>query len=171
GQRDGGRDEGRIGDRGELHEEDATVVLTSRQLGDAQAEARLAGAAGTGEGQETRAPQQLADSGHLSLATDEAGDLWRQVGRRFKRARRREVGRQARDQELEQALRTVEVLQPVFAELAQRGAGGEGAADERGRRGRKDDLAAVRSGRDSSGAVDVDGDVVVATQRAFASGE
>src|SRR5205823_4490765 len=103
-----------------------------------------------------------------SLATDEAGDLWRQVGRRFERARRREVGRQARDQELEQALRAIEVLQPVFAELAQRGAGGEGAADERGRRGRKDDLAAVRSGGDSSRAVDVDADVVVATQRAFA---
>ena len=70
---DSGDDEGGVADRRQVDERDPVGKGRGDVLGDPEGEAGLADAAGTGQGQEANVvPQQeVADSGHLSLASDE----------------------------------------------------------------------------------------------------
>ena len=74
------------------------------------------------------------------------------VGRLFGRRSRvdsgSELGRQPRKGKLEETLRPPEVLQSMFPEVAQRGAGREPALDEAGGRLGQQDLAAVTGRHD-----------------------
>ena len=102
--RDRRRDQAGVADRREFDEEGAARVFRPELFRDAQAQPRLAGAAGTRQRHQPRVPHQLADLADLPFAADEARDLRRQVGRRLERPGRREVVGQARPDELGQAL-------------------------------------------------------------------
>jgi hypothetical protein len=58
--------------------------------------------------------------GHLPLPPDKSGQLRRQVGEvSGEGPQRREVGRQTRDEQLEQLHRSGQVLQPMVTKIAQ----------------------------------------------------
>ncbi len=98
----------------------------------------------------------------LVRAVDQRGRRGRQVrGMCLQRARRREARAQARDVELEQALRP-DVLEAMPAEVADREVVGERARDRLGRDVRKQRLAAVARGGDARRPMDLDADVRVA---------
>ncbi len=89
------RDQLGIGQGSELHPTDAVRVAPARAhaAGHLERQARLAGAAGTGEGEEPGALQQVLHGSGLALAPDERGQL-----RRRRRAHRRLGCRQALDE-------------------------------------------------------------------------
>ena len=80
GLRDRRGDEGGVADRGEGDEDDAVGEVAAQLLRDPQGEARLADAAGTGQGQEADAvaAQQVAHGGDLGVPTDEGREGDRQ---------------------------------------------------------------------------------------------
>ena len=93
--------------------------------------------------------RRLANRPELGVAADERGCLGREVVRPEVEGRqRRELGRQPRMGELEEALRPPEVLQSMLPEVAQRGAVREPALDEAGGRVGQQDLAAVTGRHD-----------------------
>ncbi len=167
--RDGRCHQRRIDDGFDRHEEDAVGIVLDRLGGDLQCQARLARAAGSREGQESRAAEQAPGLGDFSHATHEAGRQDGQVvGRSVERAQRWELVGQAGDDELADALRTREILEPVLPEIpdghARRQAGlGQGTGGRR-----NEHLATVTSGSDARGAMDIQADVVrVRRQDAF----
>ena len=104
--RDPRRDEHRVADGLERHEEDAVREPVRDQGREGDRQARLAGPARSGEGQQSRALEQGLGLGQLVLATDERRQLAGQVGRsRLARPRWREGGRQAVGVDLGQPLR------------------------------------------------------------------
>ena len=98
---DRGGDEGRIGEWGQVGEEDAADELRAQLRRDLQGEPGLAGPAGPGERQQAGVPDEIGNGLHFPLATDEVGHLGREVGRGLERARGRELLRQPRDRQLE----------------------------------------------------------------------
>ena len=68
-----------VGVRGEIDEPDATRPRTDLVGGGLEGEAGLAGATDPGQRDEPVAPQEPCDVRQLSLATDEGGQLRRQV--------------------------------------------------------------------------------------------
>ncbi len=164
---DGRRDQARIADRSEFHEEGAARIFRSELLGNAKAEPCLAGPAGARQRHQPRTPHEVADFIDLSLAADEARHLGRQVGRSVKRARRREVVGQTRTGELRQALGLVEILEPELAEFAQSQISRQRVLHEGRRRRREEDLAAVGGSRDPRGPMDVEANVVLPAQDAL----
>jgi hypothetical protein len=114
----GGLDERGIGERGERHPPDPTVVVVRRRRCGLERESCLAAPARTGQRHEpdARPLQQLGDLVDLPLATEEQRRRNRQV-RFVQRVQRREVVRS----ELEEALWRAQVLQPVQAEVAHLG--------------------------------------------------
>jgi len=110
-----------------------------------------------------------ADGRDLQLAADEARQLDRQVVRSgVERPEGREVGAKTGDLELEEALGVRQVLQPVRTQRPQRQVRGKRGFGEAAGGIRQEDLAAVRGRRDPRGAMDVQADVVVSAERAFA---
>ena len=77
------------------------------------------------------------------------------------RSRRREIARQPIGDDLEDLLRTIDVLQPVFAEVAQGHAWNLVVVNDAGGGAREEHLSTVRDGADSRGAMDGDAGVVV----------
>ena len=79
--RDGRREQGRVGQRGEGDEPDAVGVPGRHRPGNLQGQAGLPHAPRSGQGQQARArtQEQLPDSGHLALPPDEARQGGRQV--------------------------------------------------------------------------------------------
>ena len=152
----------RIRDRRQRHEGDAVGKGVGSREGRLDREARLARAAGAGQGQQPRPVQQLADALDLRLAADEAGQLGGQdLEARRDGPDRRKVGRQARDDQLVQVLRAVEVLEPVLALVGQRDPVGQRSGHELAGRLRDEHLAAVRRRRDACGTMHVQPDVLV----------
>src|SRR5262245_30221505 len=94
------------------------LSLLSEPAGDVDRQASLADPAGVGQGQQAYVvtQQQAGDLRHLPLATDQRGRLHRQVVRSgIKRAEGWELVRKAIDNELEDTLRTLNVLEVVLA--------------------------------------------------------
>ena len=98
--------------------------------------------------------QRGHDPFELRASANERGQLHRQVARvGVERTQRREVGRQVRVRDLDDALRSTEVAQSVLAEIAQRDLRADVIAHEIGAGGRRHDLSAVRRRGDASGTV------------------
>ena len=113
------RNQARIADRSELHEEGAARIFRPELFGHAKAEPCLAGPAGACQGHQPRAPHQFADLADLPFAADEARHLSRQVGRGVKGTGWREVVGQPWPDELRQARGRLQILEPELAKLAQ----------------------------------------------------
>ena len=116
----GGLDERRIGERGERHPPDPTVVVVRGRRGRLQCESCLAAPARAGQRHQPDVgpPQQQRELVDLPLATEERCRRDWQV-RLVQRLQRREDV----CPELEETLRRAQVLQPVQAEVAHIGAG------------------------------------------------
>ena len=120
---DGRRHRLRIGDRGQFDQPHPVAAAVEQIGGDLQTQPRLAAAARAGQRDHARGIHQGADRGQLAGASDERGELGREVVRQghvAERAQRREFGPQAGGLELEDVLRAPEILQPVDAEILQR---------------------------------------------------
>ena len=109
----------RIADRGQRHEVRAVAKLVRGLLGDAEREPRLSGAARTCERHEARALEKTLAFGDLARPADER--------RRLRRKERRgsveaphggKVRRGPADDELIEALRSRQILEPELAEVA-----------------------------------------------------
>jgi hypothetical protein len=127
----------------------------------------LAGPTGSGQRDEADVVvvEALADRLELGVAADERRRLGREVVRpEVERGQRRELRRQVRVRDLEDALRPAQVLESMLTQVAQRDAARQPATDERGGRVRQQDLAAVTGRHDPRRPVD-GGPEVVATAR------
>ena len=159
----------RVADGCQLDEPHAVGVVAQSASGDLEAEARLPGAARPGEGQQAVIRQQSADGVDLRVAAEERRQAGRKVvRRRVEGADRGEVVQQPTDDELPEALRMLEVLEPVLAEVAQLDAVGEGVLHQRAGRVRQQHLPAVRDARDAAGPVDVEADIGLRRQAGLA---
>ncbi len=153
-----------VGDRGQFDQPHPVAAAVEQLGGHLQAQPRLAAPAGPGQGDHARGVHQGPHLCELPGASDERGELGREVVRQrlvAERAQRRELGRQARHLELEDVLRTAEILQPVDTEILQRRPGGKRIAHQRRRRLGQQDLAAVPDRGHPGGAVDVQADQAV----------
>jgi hypothetical protein len=134
---------------------------------DLEREPRFPRPARAGDGDETRAvPKQPEQLGALAGPADEGGGWAGQIRVRDRlqlRVRDRLQRRETQEPELEQRNRLVEVLQAVLAQLGQLG------TDERPRRRRHDDLAAVARGGNSRSAVELAPGVALTGQLQLAS--
>ena len=141
----------RFPERRETDPEDSRLELR-RQLGcSLERESCLPGTARAGEGDETRAAADTRhDFGDVCLAADEGARRSREV-----RVRDRLERRKLPLPELEERNRLVEVLQPVLAEVEERGT----VAEVVSRRLREERLAPVPGCADPGGQVDVESDV------------
>ena len=146
-------DQRRIPNGGQRHEDRAAVGLVGQEPRQLDRESRLAGAARTDDREQAwiaLEPERCRVE-ELALAAEKVRRRSGEVDgtgcpKRWELAR----------PELEQLGRSIEVLQSVAPEVAQRL-----ILDERGRRGREDHLAAVGEGGDAGAAVDVDPDVAL----------
>ena len=108
-------DQARIADGLEGHEPDAVGISVRDVRGELEGQSRLAGPTRSGERQQSCRLEEALGLGQLGVPTDEARQLRRQVVRAtIEGPDRREVGPQAVDHELADALRA-EVLQAVLA--------------------------------------------------------
>ena len=122
---DGLHHQARVGQRGELHQPGA-IGEAGQGLGrHLERQARLAGAARAGEGEQRRFAQQAVHFGDLALPADKVVS-WtgRLCGAGAQRAQGWKVGWQARRRQLEDMLGAAEVFEPMLAQVAQLGAGG-----------------------------------------------
>ena len=165
--RDRRGDETRISNRRQINKEHAVAEAGEQGGCGLQSETGLTSAAGPRECDQTslRLEHQLADRFELLLPPDERGRSGGQVMRRNVRGTRqgpegREVGRQTRHVELENLLGKPDVLQLMWAEVAQRRPWRQVVAHQALRRLRKEDLAAVPSRGDARGHVDIHPDVL-----------
>ena len=167
--RDRRRDQLWVAHRRQRDEVHPTIESVDQVGRDLKAEACLAHAARPGEREQPCVPQQLLGLLDVALAPDEAGQLGRQiVGRRLERAQRREVVRRSVDHELEESLRTGQVLQAMHPEVADRKPRRKAALDQTPRRLREHDLAAVRRRGHPRRVMDVEADVFLADERGLA---
>ena len=151
-----------VGHRLERHEPHAVREQFDGLGCRVEREARLAGAARSGERHEAYVfgREQRLERLQLIGSPDERRRLCGKVRRAvLQRPQRWEVGVEARREELVQPLRLRQVLQAVLAEVARLGVG------EISRRLGEHDLAAVRRRADAGGAVDVEADVAAADER------
>ena len=142
----------------------AVLERLEERLRCAEGESRLPRPAGAGQGHDPRAlfdqerldPVELLAGGRQTTSTSD--------GRLFGRPPAERNGGKSdperRDDDLVQAFRLVEILQPVLPEVAQRDAGIERRANELGRRLRQDDLLPVRGGHQAGAAVESRAEVV-----------
>ena len=104
----------------------------------------LAGPARAGQRQQPGRGQQAGRLLELGVAPDERRQLGRQVVRPgVERPERREVGRQAVGDDLDDAHRRAQVLEPVLAEVAQRDAVDRAVHEQVAGQAGRQDLAAV----------------------------
>ena len=114
----GRRNQRRVGHRGQVDEKGAVPELLQHLGGDLKGQPGLAGAPGSGEGEEPWPGEEPLDLGDLLLAADERGELRGEVVRPgVHGAGRWEVGREALDHELVEALGVDDVLEPMLPEV------------------------------------------------------
>ncbi len=146
-------DQLRIGDRRERNPEHTVAERADELRGDLEGEAGLPGAARAGHGHLSRAvPEEREHVRQLALPAEE-----RACGQRKVRCVEGSKRRERPVAQLEQALGTTQVLQPMLAEVVQL----DVLSEKRARRGRDDDLAAVPTRGDASAAVHVHADVAL----------
>ena len=146
-----GQNELRVGDGRKRDEEHPAGEALDRFGRHLQREARLAGAAGPGEGEQASLPQELEQLGELALSADQLTRLGGQV-RLVQAAKTRELALP----ELVEPHRLSEVLQPVLAQILERRTFDQllrGLGDE--------DLPPVPGRTDAGGAMDVHADVAL----------
>ena len=116
---------------------------------------------GSGQRQQPRPSEDVAQRRQVIVATDEVRRWGRQVRRRVDRPQRPIVVGDARDDEQVERPRVLEVLEPSRTHWT-RGSARPGPGCRRGRRGglRDGDLPAIRGRRDPCRVVHVDADVV-----------
>ena len=157
GVRDRGQREGRLGDRRQLHEDDAVREVEGRPRRHFEREPGLPRPARAGDRHTPHLlePEQLAQLVHLAFAADDRGRRCgqRQPGAR-ERARRRELRGEVVEDELVEALGLGKVLEPVLAQRPD-----ARPRHERAGRLREQDLAAVSRVGDPRRAMDVEPDV------------
>ncbi len=152
----------RVGEHSQVDEPGAILQLAQELLCQLQGDARLADAARPGEGEQRRRCQQALRFGELRLATDEARQLARQVvGMRIHRPQRRELGRQVRDDRLEEPLLPGQVAEPMLPEVAERHPGRQLPGDQVMGRLRHEELPSVSGRADPCRPMDVDPDVAI----------
>ena len=160
-----GGHERRVAHRSEIDEEHAVGMTVEPFPGDLEREPGLARAAGAGQREQAGAVQQVIDLHDLGRSADEGRSQRGQVrSPRIQRTQCREVGVEPVDRQIVQMLRAIEVLEPVDAQVAERHALRERVRQERPRRFGDHDLTAVTRGSDACCMIDVDPDVIVATQ-------
>jgi len=160
--RDRGGHEIRLGDRRQLHEEDAITIIGHRAACDLEAEPRLAGAARPGKRQQAAPLEELADLTDLALAAEEGRQARRQIVRdRVEGRDRRKVAGQIGDDELPQMLRMLDVPEPMLAEVAQLDLLGKSPTDQGAGGVREQHLSPVRDIGDAAGAMDMEPDVSI----------
>ncbi len=149
-----------IRQRAELDVPDTTGVGIDQVGPDFQREPGLSDATRPGEGEDRGGGKARLRIGDLLRATDEAGELVRQVVRkRFERSDRGKFRAQLGPEDLVQPYRRREILEPMLPEIAEAHLVRYRRADQRVGRLREKDLAAVAGSADARGAVDVDPDV------------
>jgi hypothetical protein len=153
--RHGGHDELRVGEACERDEERAVGELLQQLGGDLEGEARLPGAAGAGDRDESSLPEEPGELRLLDGAADEGVRGERQV--RTVQALR---GRERPAAELVEALGARQVLEAMLAEVDE-----VGVPDQVVGRMRHEYLAAVAGRGDPRGPVDVDAHVAVVAQK------
>ncbi len=119
---DGGHNQFRVADGSQVHEEYAVGEGVAQFRCQLQAQAGLACAAGTCQGRQAHIllEQELLDGGQFLLPSNEGCELDRQViGKSVQGTEGREVGRQVRDDQLEEAPGASQVLEAVFSQVPQ----------------------------------------------------
>ena len=141
-----------IADGRQRHKKDAVLKIVQQIGGHLERQARLAGSPGPGQGQQAHvgAPQQCADSRHLSFSPDkQSGERRQIVGAEVERPERRKIGRQIRGDHLVDALGPGDVSQAALAQVARLDAGRQALADQLQHCPREQNLSAV-PGRDEA---------------------
>ena len=144
-----------LAQRRKRHEEDATREGVGELGRGLERQPRLAGAAWPGEGDQPRPVRdQLAQRRELVVASQQRPRGDRQVAA-MQRLQRRELAREAVDDQLVQLDRLEHVLEPVRTEVDELD-----AVEQRPRRPGDKDLPAMPGGHDPRRAMDVHADVV-----------
>ncbi len=134
----------RVEHRGQVDQPGAFAGLRGHPGGDLDRQPCLSRPAGARQGDQTGPAEQVRELGELPLAPDEAGELDQQVvAAGIRGSQRRKLARQIGVLELEEALGTVPVTQPVHAEVAQGRLRGEVLARELAHGRGHEDLAAM----------------------------
>ena len=108
----------RIADRGKLTEPRAVRKIGQHLLGDLQGETRLAHPTNPGERDNAHVSEGVDRAAYFLLASDKGADLERQVaGKRLQRPQRWELTLQRGCVNLEDALGSAQVPQPVLSEI------------------------------------------------------
>ena len=156
----------RIRDAREWNEEGAVGEVIERIGGDLQGEASLAGAAGAEQRDEAHvgpSEQPVTEVVALALAPDERGRLWWEIGGPvLEGAQRWEVCRHAFGDELKDAVRTLQVLEAMLAQVLEPGTGRQAIAHQLGGGGGEQHLSAVAEAHQAIGPVERRTEVVVA---------
>ena len=155
--RNGRRYQARVVDRRETDEEGAIGEMVDDVGGELETQASLAGAAGSCQRHQADivAAEHILQLAELLLAADQRAPLDRQVvGAKIQRTEGRELGRQARRRELEDVLRSDQVLEPKLAETDECETGQRRIPDQVVSRLRQQDLATVPGHAQSGAAVD-----------------
>ena len=162
-------DEGGIGQRGEIDEEDPIRIPIERFGSDLQRQPRLAGPPGPVR-VTSRAPSSSIDrmSRDLLLTTDEGGRRGGEVGRMPGQAeQRRELVRQPWCDHLKDLFRLLQIPQAVGAERAQADAGRQGTSDQPLDDLRQQDLGAVPGRQQAGQPVERSGEVIAVARDGF----
>ena len=165
----GRADERRVG-KGRQVDEVHAVGESVPHLGrDPDRQPRLAGASGAGQGQQAAGRQQPRTASiSWRRPTKLVGSRWQGDPHHRATPERREVVGQALDDQLDQAFWLVEVLELMGTQVAQGHAIREHVLDERPRRRRQEDLAALRQAGDAGGPMDVQARVTVTAEASLA---
>ncbi len=159
----------RVDDRGEGSERSPVRVLGLEDVRRLQREPRLPRSPRTGERDDAARPRERHEVAKRPLPADEGREGFREAGcGRVQGSRRGELVRKVRDEQLEQAFGTWEVLQVMLPEVAEPDVLAERALRECARRVRHEHLAAVGGAHDPRGPVHVDPHVVAARDRHLA---
>ena len=160
-----GRDQRRVGHRGEVDEAGAVPELGEQLGGDPEGQPGLSRPTRPGQGEQAGLAEEPLHLGDLLLPAHERGELQRQVVRPgVQRPGSREVGGEALDDQLVEALGVVDAPQAVHAQVAEGGAGGEGVLDQPPGGVGHDHLPSVGGVGDPGRPVHVDADIVVPAQ-------
>lgn len=166
---DGGRHEARIGDRAQIDEVHAVRLAVELPSRDLQREACLPCSSRSGQREESCLAEKLPELGNLTLTPNERCSLGRKVRLPgIECSDGREDVKQAVHHQLIQMLRPLDVLQVVYTEVSELHAIRQSVLDQGSGRVADDHLPAVRSVRDPGGTVDVESDVPVRPDHAFA---
>ena len=164
---DGRGDQGRIVEHTQIDEPDAVRKVLQQVGGGLDGHAGLADASRPSDREEPDilTAQQVNNPSNLILATEKRGRFHREVVQASGQgSNRREVGSQVRVKQLEDVLRSVEITQRVFTEVAQARTRGQGIASQVLRHQCEEDLTTVGSGHQAGEAIESRSEVVPVTR-------